>query len=533
MRRFSSYGPIDSDLHYFAHRKELIDKAYTQLTGNVPGKGGYYITIWAPRQTGKTWVMQEVLRKIAQSGEYETGILSLEAVKQEKDEKTVVNKLISKLTEVFQKKFPPIEKISEISTLFTKEYFQKPVILILDEFDSLEEDFINRFASIFRDIFIGRINQKNKESKDKTNLLHGLGLVGVHSVLGIKNVKGSPFNVQRSLHIPNLTYEEVKSIFKWYEKESGQKIEPAVIDKLYYEIAGQPGLTCWLGELLTEGLDDYKIDKNKPLTMRDFEIIYAAATYALPNNNILNIISKAKQEPNKERVLEMFQTDDKLEFRFDDEITNALYMNGIATKEVVDGTRYYLKFSSPFVQKRLFNHFSYHYFRTMGTLVKPFVSLDNVITPRGLNIKNLMKLYRDYLQKNREWLFKDVPRRSDLKIYEAVFHFNLFTFIDKFLKNKGGSVIPEFPTGNGKIDLIVRFIDKKYGLELKSYTDETGYRDALTQSANYGKQLKLKEIYLLEFVPEIDKKNREKYEQEHHDKKTGVTVIPVFIETGN
>ncbi len=105
--------------------------------------------------------------------------------------------------------------------------------------------------------------------------------------------------------------------------------------------------------------------------------------------------------------------------------------------------------------------------------------------------------------------------------------------IDKFLKNKGGSVIPEFPTGNGKIDLIVRFIDKKYGLELKSYTDETGYRDALTQSANYGKQLKLKEIYLLEFVPEIDKKNREKYEQEHHDKKTGVMVIPVFIETGN
>ncbi len=61
MRRFSSYGPIDSDLHYFAHRKGLIDKAYTQLVGNVPGKGGHCITIWAPRQTGKTWVMQEVL----------------------------------------------------------------------------------------------------------------------------------------------------------------------------------------------------------------------------------------------------------------------------------------------------------------------------------------------------------------------------------------------------------------------------------------------------------------------------------------
>ncbi|MDQ1353749.1 MAG: hypothetical protein QG657_4056, partial [Acidobacteriota bacterium] len=31
MRRFSSYGPVDPDLHYYAPRKELIDKAYAQL----------------------------------------------------------------------------------------------------------------------------------------------------------------------------------------------------------------------------------------------------------------------------------------------------------------------------------------------------------------------------------------------------------------------------------------------------------------------------------------------------------------------
>jgi predicted AAA+ superfamily ATPase len=31
-----------------------------QLLGDDPNKGGHYITIWAPRQTGKTWIMQEV-----------------------------------------------------------------------------------------------------------------------------------------------------------------------------------------------------------------------------------------------------------------------------------------------------------------------------------------------------------------------------------------------------------------------------------------------------------------------------------------
>jgi len=42
MRQFSSYGPIDTDLYYYAPRKELIDKAVTQLTGEKPVKGGHY-----------------------------------------------------------------------------------------------------------------------------------------------------------------------------------------------------------------------------------------------------------------------------------------------------------------------------------------------------------------------------------------------------------------------------------------------------------------------------------------------------------
>jgi hypothetical protein len=63
MRRFSSYGPITPGLHYHAPRKELIDWAYTQLVGEEPAEGGHYITVWAPRQCGKTWIMQEVVQK--------------------------------------------------------------------------------------------------------------------------------------------------------------------------------------------------------------------------------------------------------------------------------------------------------------------------------------------------------------------------------------------------------------------------------------------------------------------------------------
>lgn len=48
MRKFSSYGPIDIDLHYYVPRTALIEQALTHLLGENSGKSGHYITVWAP-----------------------------------------------------------------------------------------------------------------------------------------------------------------------------------------------------------------------------------------------------------------------------------------------------------------------------------------------------------------------------------------------------------------------------------------------------------------------------------------------------
>lgn len=87
-------------------------------------------------------------------------------------------------------------------------------------------------------------------SMEKTYLLHGMALIGVRGVLGLDNLHGSRFNVQCSLQIPNLTAAEVAEMFHWYERESSQAIDPIVIERIYTELSGQPGLTCWVGELL-------------------------------------------------------------------------------------------------------------------------------------------------------------------------------------------------------------------------------------------------------------------------------------------
>ncbi|HLP61945.1 MAG TPA: hypothetical protein VK186_24090, partial [Candidatus Deferrimicrobium sp.] len=356
-----------------------------------------------------------------------------------------------------------------------------------------------------------------------------VALIGVRSVLGIENQKGSPFNVQRSVHIANLTYEEMAAMFKWYEKESGQAVEEEVIRALYTELRGQPGLTCWFGELLTE---TYNHDPGKPITMSNFKEVYAAATHILPNNNILNLISKAKEEENKTFIMKMFQTGEKQEFKFDDKILNALYMNGLVDYEIENRTDYYVKFSSPFVQKRLFNYFSNEYFNDLGMLVEPFLKLGHIITPAHLDIIEILKIYQRYLDRNKNWLFKRAPRRSDQRLFEAIFHFNLYSYLHEFLRSKKVVVFPEFPTGNGKIDLVLQYENQVYGIELKSFRDEAAFQQAVKKAAHYCKQLGLTEIFLVNFIEAVDDETRATFEKPYFDPDWKVTVKPFFIQTG-
>jgi len=484
MRKFWSYGPVDTNLHYYA-------------PGDDPTQNGYYITVWAPRQTGKSWVTRQVIKQVKAADEFEIGVISLQSAKTVEEDEYVLKVFVDRLRDVFDQDFPQIRKWAEISTLFTSAYFSKPLILIIDEFDALEEKFINRFANEFRDMYLGRMDESGR------------------SVLGIENVTGSPFNVQRSVHIPNLERDEVVQIFQDYQDESGQQIEPTVVARIYDEMQGQPGLTCWLGELLTEEYNRHEGD----IAMDDFNYTFSAAVDEQPNNNILNIISKAKKEEYKPIMLEMFQAGAKLPFRYDDPATNYLYMNGVVGP-------------SPFVQKRLFNYFSHQLFMGLKRLYDPFTDLSNTITDTHLNIVHIIRLYEDYVDKNRGWLFKQAPRRkTDEHIYEAVYHFNLYMYLVQFLEDNA-TVFPEFPTGNGKIDLVIQHSSRIYLLEIKSFVNRQKHQDALEQAAEYAQQLALAEAWLITFIEVMTDEQRASLEITYQDPTTGVVVHPVFVITG-
>ncbi|SLM32558.1 conserved hypothetical protein [Desulfamplus magnetovallimortis] len=502
MRTFFSYGPVDCRHHFCVPRKKLIEKCSNQLIG-VPEERGHFFTIWAPRQCGKTWLMRQVKKEIEEKYPDQFAIVTMSMQGISLEESDPPEDFFSRVPLLFRRFFKvDIEKPGtweEFADIFS-DIFEKPLILFIDEFDKLPPLVIDKFVTMFRDIYL-----------DKENFnLHGLALIGVRAVLGVDSLRGSPFNIQRSLHVPNFTIDEVVELFEQYQNESGQIIDPEVVQTVYDTTRGQPGLVCWFGELLTE---KYNTETQKNIDISAWEDVYRAALYREWNNTVLNLIKKAKGKY-KDKIVELFTNSDQ-PFTIDSEWCSYAYLNGIIDFETINDTHgkknEICRFSSPFIQMRLYNALTGDLFgeRLPILPLDPLDTLSDVFEEEEggdssyINIPALLQRYKDYLKRFKAkginpW--KDQPRRSDLQYTEYVGHFHLYFW----LQNAVGrlcTVSPEFPTGNGRVDLHLKCKNKKGIIEVKSFKDQAEMQHSKKQAVKYAKKLNYKSTTLTIFVP--------------------------------
>jgi hypothetical protein len=528
MRRFSSYGPVSKESHYYVPRTELLRTARASLLGDNPAEGGHYITVWASRQSGKSWLLRELAWELAREPDWIVAKIELEILRNGESIMEAARYIISSLNTITGISIPLPRTMVEFEACFSSAWLKKPLILILDEFDVLGETVIAGLVSSLRNIYLTRLGEQ-AVAREKRLLLHGVALIGVRSVVGVDNRSGSPFNVQRSLHIPNLTEAEVKEMYHWYERESGQHIESEVIDRIWEVTRGQPGLVSWFGELLTE---QYNKDHSRPLGMEDWNLVYSEALHTLPNNSIINLVSKARTEPYRQTVLELFRTGGKVPFEFEDPQLSYLYMNGVITWERSEGIPV-ARFPCQFVQEKLFRAFAREmYGGVLPPLPDPFADLTPVIDETRIDTKRLLALYQDYFLANRDYILSYAPRRADNRVYEAVYHFNLYAWLENFLRGFQGSVIPEFPTGNGKIDLLLKYRGGLYGLELKSFAMMAQLKDAIVQAGRYGQSLGLASITLAVFVERPLPEDKKPLFAEPFRSAEGASVDVVFLVVG-
>jgi hypothetical protein len=231
--------------------------------------------------------------------------------------------------------------------------------------------------------------------------------------------------------------------------------------------------------------------------------------------------------------MELFATSD-IAFSLRVEWCYYLYLNGIidyTTQADSQGIRREVcRFSSPFIQQCLYDALT-------GDIVGdrlPIPALEIMddladVFEAGLHLPLLLSRYKSYLIRMKAKglnPFKDQPRRTDMHYTEAVGHFHLYAWL-QFAVGKRCVVSPEFPTGNGKMDIHLNCDGSRGVIEVKSFVDAAEFRKAQFQAAAYAGSLGMDSVTLAIFVPVDDESVLEKLttQTEQH----GVTVHVVAI----
>ncbi len=94
-------------------------------------------------------------------------------------------------------------------------------------------------------------------------------------------------------------------------------------------------------------------------------------------------------------------------------------------------------------------------------------------------------------------------RRTDLRLTQAVGHFHLYFWLKQAVEDFC-IISPEFPTGNGRVDLHLDCSGKRGVIEVKSFRSLPNLEKAKIQAAGYAEMLDLPAITLALFVPVDD-----------------------------
>ncbi|MCX7654842.1 MAG: AAA-like domain-containing protein [Fervidobacterium sp.] len=161
MKRFCTTGPVDKQTCYYVERNEEMKKALEYI------ENYRYFTISAPRQTGKTTFLLDVVENIKDT--FLPVFISFEnlgSVTEEDDfirifQKKVEFFLESNLNQPINLK--RIKKIAELDEYFMQLYEQtgKETVLMIDEFEMFgSERLVSNFLHTIREIYHGRKNKK-------------------------------------------------------------------------------------------------------------------------------------------------------------------------------------------------------------------------------------------------------------------------------------------------------------------------------------------------------------------------------------
>ena len=252
MRRFfNTTGLCNPERHYMV---EPFRHLYVNILHLIEDQ--QYFLIHAPRQTGKTTFLHALAQRLNREGDYVSVVCSLESagypsISVESANEVFIQSLYRMAGFFLDKQYLPPDPSTYASgnSLFGRyltdwcHTLDKPLVLLLDEVDSLYGDVLISTLRQLRDGFQSR----------PQHFPQSVALVGLRDISEYRlrprtdNFAigaGSPFNIKaKSFFLPIFSREEVRGLLDQHTQDTGQVFSPEVFEKLYEYSGGQPWLT--------------------------------------------------------------------------------------------------------------------------------------------------------------------------------------------------------------------------------------------------------------------------------------------------
>lgn len=517
MKFFSIAGPVNSEKYYCLPLSERLNEQELRL---LIAQEKYFI-LHAPRQTGKTSTMINFAKTLNSEGVYTALYVNIEPAQaargdylkgmytileeflshiedQLPDEKQIISYLREKIDS---------QKLSGSSLKSMLQYWsknsQKPIVLLIDEIDSLVGDTL---ISVLRQLRAGYpIRPKS--------FPQSVCLIGVRDVRDYRIwsdeqqamvLGGSAFNIKsESLRLLNFTEKEVRALYLQHTTETGQPFTDDAIEYAFELTQGQP----WLVNALAYQACFRDVqDRTQPITKAVIE--RAKEELIKRRDTHLDALVDRLKEPRVRNIIDAIITgiDTSRDFPSDD-IQYVLDLGLVARRENN------LVIANPIYQEVIPRELTYSTQLTMPQQQLWYVRPDGSIDMH----KMLTEFTEFYRENSGIWLDK-----FDYK--ESGPHLFTMAFLQRII-NGGGKIHREYALGAGRVDLLITWKTQRIVIELKVWRSERQTLiNGLAQTARYMDTSNATEGHLIIF-DEREKSWSEKIynKQEQVDNKT-ITV---------
>ncbi|MEW5767054.1 MAG: AAA family ATPase [bacterium] len=491
MRFFNTAGPVNPRDHYTLPFRIDREEIYSLIRQKK------YFMLHAPRQTGKTTGLLELVNWINQEEErYKALYVNVETAQAAREK---VEAGIEAILREFQSgvrwflgkdaSFPNVDELlrkgayKALSALLegwaeaSHQQDGRHLVIFIDEIDSLVGDTL---LSVLRQLRSGYLRRPD-------GFPQSIGLVGVRDVRdyrifsSVENavvLGGSAFNIKaESIRLQDFSYDEVAALYRQHTEETGQVFTPEAIERAFYWTQGQP----WLVNALAYQAA-FRDVKDRAVSITADHIEAAKETLIQRRDTHLDVLIDRLEEKRVRQVIEPLLTGDDAPEHLP--IDDILYVRDLG---LIKAVGHQIEIANPLYGEVVPREMVWSTQQMMAQDPAWYVRKDG-----SLDMSRLLEAFQAFFREHSQaWLERFAYK-------EAGPHLLLMAFLQRIV-NTGGQIFRGYGLGRKRMDILVVWKGHRYALELKVRRGEQTKEEGLAQLDGYMDTSRAEEGHLLLF----------------------------------